>query len=96
MTPRYPRQVAKRGRPDPPDTSDYSEFRPVLAGIAVWVLLLVLALVFRHDLETDGHGWWVWTAFAGIVEGGMGYLYLLRRAARIRARNAAGQVEPND
>ena len=68
---------------DPTDLSGYSEFKPVAVGIAVWVVLLVLGLLFRNDLEDDGHGWWIWTAVAGIVQGIVGYLYLMRRAARL-------------
>jgi O-antigen/teichoic acid export membrane protein len=70
-------------------TGEWSEFKPVAVGIGIWVVLFVLAVVFRHDLQTDGHSWWVWTALAGIVEGLFGYLYLLRRRARMDARAAA-------
>jgi Protein of unknown function (DUF2530) len=61
---------------------EYSEFKPVAVGIAIWALLLVGGVVFRDDLTAAGHHWWIWVAVAGVVEGGLGYAYLLRRAAR--------------
>jgi O-antigen/teichoic acid export membrane protein len=74
------------------DPAEYSEFKPVAVGVAIWAVLLVLALVFHDDLVADGHGWWMWTALAGLVEGLFGYAYLMRRRARMNARTMTGNA----
>lgn len=74
------------------DSAEYSEFKPVAFGLGIWAVLLVLAVVFRGDLEADGHGWWLWTALAGLVEGFFGYGYLMRRRARMNARTTTGNA----
>jgi hypothetical protein len=69
---------SEQRRPDPPplETDD----RPVVwVGVAVWALLLVLALIFHDRLVRDGHGWWVWTPVTGIVLGLFGLRYISRR-----------------
>lgn len=82
-----------RADPSPYAESQFSEFKPVGVGIAIWVVLLVLAVVFRHDLDADGHAWWVWTALAGVVEGLFGFAYLQRRAARAKRYTTANAPE---
>jgi O-antigen/teichoic acid export membrane protein len=74
------------------DPAEYSEFKPVAVGLGIWAVLLVLALVFRDDLDADGHSWWMWTALAGLVEGIFGYGYLMRRRARMNARTMTGNA----
>lgn len=68
----------------PDDTLPYSGQRPPVAfGVLIWVVLLVLALIFRSDLEADGHAWWIWTCVTGIVLGGLGYSYVHSRHDRL-------------
>jgi hypothetical protein len=71
--------------------SQFSEFAPILVGTAVWALLLVIGLVIRPHLENSGRGWWIWTAAAGMVLGGFGYLYLRRRHRKLLSRESAVQ-----
>lgn len=72
----YLRSSERRPDPEPLETDD----RPVVwAGIVVWVVLLVLAVVFRDRLADDGHGWWVWTPVVGIALGALGLRTVSRR-----------------
>jgi hypothetical protein len=64
----------------------FSECAPVAVGTAVWGLLFVIGLFIRPDLVESGREWWIWSAAAGVVLGGVGYLYLRRRQARLLAR----------
>jgi membrane protein DedA with SNARE-associated domain len=57
------------------------EVEVTIVGIAVWVIAFVLlATVFRHDLQRHHTTWWLWTCPCGIVLG----LYGLRAALRRR------------
>jgi hypothetical protein len=71
-------------RPDPPPlpTNDRAT---VLAGMAVWVVLWVVALVLRPWLTAHGHGWWIWTPPVAIVLGLLGLLYIQRDQRRSHA-----------
>jgi hypothetical protein len=72
----YLRSAERRPDPPPQETDD----RPVVwIGIAVWAVLLVLALVFHQRLADDGHSWWVWTPVTGIVLGALGLRTVIRR-----------------
>lgn len=55
----------------------------VTIGTAVWAVLFALALFFRHTLEAQGRGDWLWIAAAGTLLGLLGIRYTKRRAARI-------------
>ena len=67
----------------------------VLVGIAVWAVLLVVALVLRERLVEQGRGWWVWTPVAGLALGGYGLDYVRRRDRRAaRVARAAGSGDP--
>lgn len=67
---------------------EFSETTAVAVGTAGWALLFVIGLVIRGDLRSSGREWWVWTAAAGVALGLLGYLFLLRRQARLRAAAA--------
>jgi Protein of unknown function (DUF2530) len=71
----------------------FSEFAPVAVGTAVWALLFVIGLAIRPDLEDGGRGWWVWTAAAGVVLGGVGFLVLRRRQIKLRQQARAGSTQ---
>ena len=72
----YLRSSERRPDPEPLETDD----RPaVWAGIVVWAVLLVLAVVFHDRLAADGRGWWVWTPVVGIALGALGLRTVSRR-----------------
>ncbi|MFM9877430.1 MAG: DUF2530 domain-containing protein [Rhodoglobus sp.] len=61
-------------RPDPaPVKTD--DRKPMLIGIAVWLVALAVMLVFLAPLTQAGHIWWLWTCIAGIGLGLIGVLY---------------------
>lgn len=62
-------------RPTPP-ALEADTPRLVVAGIAIWLVALVVGLVFRRD-DAD----WLWTCVAGAVLGLLGFV-LARRARR--------------
>jgi membrane protein DedA with SNARE-associated domain len=63
--------------------SPREEILAAVVGIALWlVLLVVLAVFFRHDLQRHHATWWLWTCGLGLVLG----LYGLRFAYRRRTR----------
>lgn len=68
--------------------TEFSESTPVAVGAAVWALLFVLGLFLRPDLVDSGRGWWIWSTVAGVVLGGVGYVYLRRRQARLLRRSS--------
>jgi hypothetical protein len=72
----YVRSRQRRPDPAPLLTDDRAT---VLVGTAVWVVLLVAALIWHGRLSADGHGWWVWTPVAGIALGLYGLRYLRKR-----------------
>ena len=65
-------------RPDPPPlpTNDRAT---VLAGMAVWAVLGVAALLLHGRLADSGRGWWVWTPPVALVLGTLGLFYLRGR-----------------
>jgi hypothetical protein len=87
--------VADRSEPSA-EAPEFSETRPIAVGIAIWAALLVIGLARRHELAGDGRGWWIWTAAAGVALGGLGYLYMLRRQARLRARASRRDQRSSD
>jgi hypothetical protein len=60
--------------------------RIVEAGILVWLVALVVTLVVPALHEGD-RDWWPWTCVAGMVLGGMGWVYV--RRGRGNARDVA-------
>lgn len=79
-------------RPDP-EPLPVNEQRAIAVGTAIWAVLLLVALADRGDLVADGRGWWIWTAFAGVVFGLLGIVFLRHRANRI-ARSASMGAPP--
>jgi hypothetical protein len=75
-------------RPDPPPlrTNDRAA---ILAGMAVWAVLLVATLAGRSWLSDHGRGWWPWTPAIGLLLGCYGLYYLRRRDRREADRRAA-------
>lgn len=70
-------------RPDPAPM-EFDEVRLIGAGIALWVVALILTLVFRGTLCAHGHGDWSWICAAGIGGGLLGMWYCHRRRQRLR------------
>jgi hypothetical protein len=59
------------------------EIEVTIAGLVVWVIAFVLlATVFRHDLQRHHATWWLWACLCGIALG----LYGLRTALHRRRR----------
>ena len=77
-------------RPDPaPARADAR--KAVLVGTIAWLVALVVALVFRTQLEAAGLGWLLWAALTGLVLGVIGLVVvqlIRRRAARQEAGSA--------
>lgn len=69
------------------DLPRFSIGTPVAAGMIIWVILLVAGIVMRDQLAQDGRTWWIWTAFAGVVLGLLGWLYIT-----VRLKDQPGQV----
>lgn len=70
----------RRPDPDPLPTNDSAA---VLAGIAIWAALLVIAL-FRHSqLAATGQSWWLWVPVAGIALGLIGLRLIPSRPNRL-------------
>ncbi|MEJ5946226.1 DUF2530 domain-containing protein [Pseudokineococcus basanitobsidens] len=94
-----PRQT--RPTPPAPRTDDR---RAALAGLAVWVVSLVVVLAQRGPLVADDRGWWVWCCVAGTALGLVGLVHLQRREVRRRTADrrarrtartgALGEVAP--
>jgi len=60
----------------------------VQIGTALWAIALVATLIFREQLQDDGHEWWVWTCVAGVILGLMGIVITTRRRKRIAGGEA--------
>lgn len=72
-------------RPDP-DPLPTDMRRVVLAGMAVWAVALVAALVSLGWLRDTGRGWWAWVPVAGLALGVVGL-----RTRFVRERRQAGE-----
>jgi hypothetical protein len=51
--------------------------RIIIAGLAAWVVALVVTLVVPA-LHTGERSWWPWACVAGFALGGIGFLYVSR------------------
>ncbi len=61
-------------RPDPaPVKTD--DRKPMLIGVALWLVALAALIFFIGPLTDAGNAWWLWTCVAGIALGLIGILY---------------------
>ena len=74
-------------RPEQPlEPLDANEVVIVGTGMVLWaVALVLLATVFRHDLERHHATWWLWACGLGLALG----VYGLRFARRRRRSSSA-------
>ncbi len=78
-------------RPDPaPARADAR--KAVVAGTVAWLVLLVLSLAFRAQLDAVGLGWLVWAGVTGVVLGLLGLVAVLVIRRRI-ARQEVGSAD---
>lgn len=57
-----------------------NEVAVVVAGMVAWaVALVLLATVFRHDLQRHHATWWLWSCGMGLALGVYGLRFALRR-----------------
>jgi predicted membrane protein len=59
-----------------------------LIGMAVWLVLALVSLIFRSTLEANGHGDWLGICVAGFLLGIPGLLLMMGHDARRRRRRA--------
>ncbi|QNE47777.1 DUF2530 domain-containing protein [Glaciihabitans sp. INWT7] len=65
-------------RPDPvPVKTD--DRRPLLVGLAVWVIAAIIVLLFLRPLSDSGNGPILWTCAVGILLGLAGLIYAAKR-----------------
>jgi Protein of unknown function (DUF2530) len=60
-----------------------------LGGTVIWGLLALALLPFRHTLNDQGHGSWLWICVAGFLLGLLGLAVMLKHDANRRASEAA-------
>ena len=59
-----------------------------LIGMAVWLVLALVSLIFRSTLEAHGNGDWLGICVAGFLLGIPGLLLMMGHDARRRRRRA--------
>ena len=65
-------------RPDPvPVKTD--DRRPILVGLAAWVIATIIVLLFLAPMSGFGNGGMIWTCSVGIVLGLAGLIYAAKR-----------------
>jgi hypothetical protein len=57
----------------------------ILSGTIAWSVALVVCLLLRDRLASDGCTWFAWVCLAGVLLGLAGLGYVRRRAAVYRA-----------
>ncbi len=71
------------------DPLDLDGVRTMQVGTLLWAIALVVMFLFRDQLESDGHLWWIGTCAAGFGLGLIGWDHCTRRRRRRRAAQAA-------
>jgi hypothetical protein len=68
-------------KPDPEPLETHDQL-VIVIGTSIWAIAFVVLLAMHDRLEEHGHGWWPWTALAGVGLGFWGMRVVRRRAAR--------------
>ncbi|MDI1289950.1 MAG: DUF2530 domain-containing protein [bacterium] len=63
--------------------SDEDAVLPVSLGTVAWLVVLVVLLARKSELDADGSGWWIAVAAVGLVTGIGGVLFTRRRRSRM-------------
>jgi FtsH-binding integral membrane protein len=69
----------RRADPAPAATDDR---KAILAGLALWVVTLVVVLIVLLPQGTDAAGGWIWTCVVGLALGLVGLVYTHTRRPR--------------
>jgi Protein of unknown function (DUF2530) len=67
-----------------------------IIGMAIWAVVGLVMLGFRHTLSAHGHTDWLWICLAGFLAGIPGLLTMITHDRHRRERRAATPVEPAD
>ena len=78
-------QPAEQAGPDVIEPLHVPMLRIIEAGLAAWLVALAVTLLVPALHEGD-RSWWPWTCVAGLVLGGLGWVYV--RRGRGNARDA--------
>jgi Protein of unknown function (DUF2530) len=65
-----------------------------LGGMAIWAVVGLILLGFRHTLAAHGHTDWLWVCLAGFLAGFPGLLTMIVHDRHRRARRAAASAAP--
>jgi hypothetical protein len=65
-----------------------------LGGMAIWAVIGLVLLGFRHTLSAHGHTDWLWICLAGFLAGFPGLATMLVHDRHRRARLAAASSAP--
>jgi len=68
-------------------SSDEDAVLPVSIGTAVWMVVLVVLLARKSELDANDAGWWIAVAAVGLVTGLGGVAYLRWRRTRLARRS---------
>ncbi len=66
-----------------------------LGGMALWLVVGLILLLFRHTLSAHGHTDWLWICLAGFLLGFPGWFVVGRHDRRRRQRRAS-EVRPEE
>lgn len=64
-----------------------------IGGMAIWAVIGVILLAFRHSLAAHGHTDWLWICLAGFVAGIPGLLTMITHDRHRRERRARAEAE---
>ena len=68
--------------------SDEDAILPVTVGTIVWLIVLVVLVIRRSQLEAADATWWIGAAAVGLVSGPGGLVFLYWRRSRMGVRAA--------